>query len=1070
MPPTSRTSTSLSARSPRSSPSPSTPPIPPSCSPASAAPAPSPPPAPTPPSGSSSPPARAASVAIDPTNPALWYLSTAAGISVVTCTQGADCTPADLTSAVTAAQTSGDLALLDAPWLLDPAAPASLVAGTCRVWRGPAATPALWSISNALSPLLSGPQNPACALTNAFLNAVAAGGDPTTGPGSPVLYAGMAGKQNGGGNVGGHIFRTLNANLPSPVWTDLAASPVANDSANAGRFNPGGFPVSSITVDLHDSTGYTVYATLQGFSGNGFNVPLLYRSTDAGAHWTNLSANLPYVPANAVLVDPNDANTVYIALDTGVYVTTQITSCPTVNCWSLFGASLPNAPVTALAAGAALPTGDGRLGLLRAGTYGRGLWQIPLLTASTLEQPVILLSPSTLAFAVPQAVGTASVAQTISVTNTGNAPLLVSGIAVASHNAPTGVTTVVTDFTAAGTCTGAVLAPGATCSLSVTFAPSATGLRSSTLTLYANVAGGQATLALSGSATAPSAVELTPTSLAFPATTLAAHSPAQNLVLSNTGGAPITIAAVALTGADFQLTANTCGVTLAPATSCAFSVVFAPAATGARSATLTVTDDLGTQTATLTGTAQTPPTDALSATALTFPATEVTGSGFPQQLILTNSGDLALTLITAAVAGPDFTVTNACGNSLAPHSACALAVSFVPHTVGPVSSTLTVSDVFRNQTIALSGTGIAPPGVSLLPAGTITYPATGVGQASSPKVFTLTNNGGLPLILQSVTLTGDYALAPGSTCGVSLAPSTACTLAVAFTPTATGPRTGSIAIVSNAPNSPESVSLTGNAIDFTFTADGITSSTIPSGGHATFALLLSAPPTAAGTPTTLACSGVPTNATCHISPSTLALNNTPTLVTVTINTGVAPTTANTAFTPTNPSSRMERRPGSPASEFGSLGWSAGEEPASLPRTVWSRAPFWLSFRSAGEESASLPQNSSSRPKAQHSEAELGRPALLPLTLAVLLPLALTLRRGQSLPRLLPTLALALLPLALAAGLSGCGGTGRQMPGDGSGGSTPTASATPTPAGTYTITITATSAGLTRSVDLSLTVQ
>ncbi len=94
--------------------------------------------------------------------------------------------------------------------------------------------------------------------------------------------------------------------------------------------------------------------------------------SDAGAHWSNVSSNLPHAPANSVVVDPNDANTVYVALDTGVYVTTQITTCATANCWSIYGTGLPNAPVVELAAAQAMPTGDGRAGELRAATYGRG--------------------------------------------------------------------------------------------------------------------------------------------------------------------------------------------------------------------------------------------------------------------------------------------------------------------------------------------------------------------------------------------------------------------------------------------------------------------------------------------------------------------------------------------------------------------------------------------------------------------------------------------------------------------------------------------------------------------------
>ena len=69
----------------------------------------------------------------------------------------------------------------------------------------------------------------------------------------------------------------------------------------------------------------------------GFGVPHLYRSTTFGSAWLNISANLPNAPANAVVVDPNDANTVYLAMDAGVYVTQAITTCSTANCWSRTG-------------------------------------------------------------------------------------------------------------------------------------------------------------------------------------------------------------------------------------------------------------------------------------------------------------------------------------------------------------------------------------------------------------------------------------------------------------------------------------------------------------------------------------------------------------------------------------------------------------------------------------------------------------------------------------------------------------------------------------------------------------
>jgi hypothetical protein len=106
-------------------------------------------------------------VAIDPANPQLWYVSTAAGVSIHQCANGGACTAADLTGTATisSTQTALDDSLIDPPWLLDPANSANLILGTCRIWRGPADNGALWSSANAISQLLAGPQNPSCSST-----------------------------------------------------------------------------------------------------------------------------------------------------------------------------------------------------------------------------------------------------------------------------------------------------------------------------------------------------------------------------------------------------------------------------------------------------------------------------------------------------------------------------------------------------------------------------------------------------------------------------------------------------------------------------------------------------------------------------------------------------------------------------------------------------------------------------------------------------------------------------------------------------------------------------------------
>jgi hypothetical protein len=615
----------------------------------------------------------------------------------------------------------------------------------------------------------------------------------------------------------------------------------------------------------------------------GFNVPHLYRSTSFGGAWLNISANLPNAPVNAVLVDPNDANTVYVALDAGVYVTQAITTCATANCWSVLGTALPNAPIVALEASASLPAGDGRMGMLRAGTYGRGLWQTPLLTATNPSQAALALSATSLTFAAQQ-VATLSAPQTVTVTSTGNAPVTFTTLVLSG------------DFTETDNCAGQTLAVGSSCSVQIVFAPTATGARSGQLTLYANIPGGQAIVTLNGTGTAAAAIVLTPLSLTFPATIVNQTAPSQNITISNTGGTTATLSAPVLSGnaSDFSIYANTCGATLLPDTGCTLTLTFTPAASGTRSATLSITDNAGTssaatQTATLTGIGNAPATDTLSPLALSFAQQQIGTTSPAQTVTLTNSGGVPLTLIAASVSPGDFAVVNACGNSLAAHATCALNVTFSPTATGTRTATLTVTDQFRFQTITLTGIGIAGPGVSLTPVA-LSFPATGVGLTALAQSLTLTNNGGLPLSMSSVVASPGFTIAVNS-CGNSLAVNAACTLTVVFAPTAAGPVSGTLTFTDNATSgSPtpgtQATTLSGTGIDFALTATGGTSATLAgSGASTTYALQLSSLNGLSGN-VALSCSGAPANSTCTVVPGVASLGTT-TPIAVTVETDVA---------------------------------------------------------------------------------------------------------------------------------------------------------------------------------------
>jgi hypothetical protein len=807
---------------------------------------------------------------LDPNTTTNWFLAIGAGVNLASCTLGTGCTAANFIPPATigAAQVAYDASLLDAPTLLDPELTTNLIVATCRVWRGPAASGSTWSSSNAISPAFDGSKTP-CTSSSPLVRAIAAGGPGTTSSsaqlsGSSVLYAGLAGALDGGATIAGHLFVTTTANT-APTWHDVALSPVTNDVSNGNLFNPAAFDISSITVDPHDATGATVYATVMGFG-----YPHLYRSADFGAHWLNLSANLPDAPANALAVDPNDANTVYIALDTGVYVTQAITTCPNTNCWSLLGTALPDSPVVALAAEAGLPTGAGTSGLLRAATYGRGLWQMPLLTATSPAQPALKLSATSFTFAAQQ-VSTQSAAQTLTLTSSGNAPVTISSFAITG------------DFTETDNCAKQTLPVNANCAVQIVFAPTAVGARSGQLTVYANIPTGQATVALSGSGSAPASIVLTPNSLTFAPNTVNQSDPAQIITVANLGGTTATLQTPVITGntADFAITANTCTATLAPNTACAISITFTPTTAGTRTATLSLTDSAGTQTATLSGTGNAPATDTLSTNALTFAQQQLNTTSPAQQVTLTNAGGVALTLISASVSSGDFAIVSACGNSLAANSTCAVSVTFTPTATGTRTATLTLTDQFRTQTVALSGTGVAPPGVSLSPV-SLSFPATGVTLVSPAQTLTLTNNGGLPLALSNIAISSGFAIAT-NTCGTSLAVNAACSLAIVFAPTTSGAASGALTLTTNATPSIQTATLSGTGVDFTLTPTGPTTATLSTGSTTVYTLQLSSVAALSGN-VALACTGNPASSTCTITPPSATLGNT-TPLTVTIATG-----------------------------------------------------------------------------------------------------------------------------------------------------------------------------------------
>src|SRR5678816_753374 len=146
------------------------------------------------------------------------------------------------------------------------------------------------------------------------------------------------------GSDDGHLHVTVNG---GDLWTDVS-------SALPDRW------VTAIDADPKDTA--TAYVTFSGYRF-GSNIAHIYKTTNFGETWIDISGDLPDIPVNDVIVTPNERN-LYIATDVGVFY-----SLNDGLTWELVGTGLPNVIVTDIS----YHVGEQ---FLVAATYGRGMYKI----------------------------------------------------------------------------------------------------------------------------------------------------------------------------------------------------------------------------------------------------------------------------------------------------------------------------------------------------------------------------------------------------------------------------------------------------------------------------------------------------------------------------------------------------------------------------------------------------------------------------------------------------------------------------------------------------------------------
>jgi hypothetical protein len=469
--------------------------------------------------------------------------------------------------------------------------------------------------------------------------------------------------------------------------------------------------------------------------------------------------------------------------------------------------------------------------------------------------PAITVTPSSVGFGAT-ALGASTAPQTVTVQNTGTVPMQLGVHLRASYPGETP-----SDFPETTNC-GSSLAPGASCTITVSFAPGPPSpvcvalqgcdptTRSAHVLISNNAPQGAQSLGVGGLATVGASFNFAPNPIVFPAQTAGTSSAALYAQAGSTGDSPLIVGNIALSGpnaSDFSLTLTgvggpDCISAPVPAGSlCSLEVTFSPPAnaTGTRNATLTFTDNAGDSPQAIPITATVASANFLNLSPLTLaPSFPVAiGTSVNAALDIQNPSPTTAVQVTALVlsgaSSADYTATpENCGTNgalpmtIPPNGTCYVYVAFNPAAgaSGTRPATLTVQTTpaaIGLPTISLVGDAItnSQPGIKVQQfPDPLNFGGLQVGETSNPAsvLLNIYNNYpipcassatscGAPLVISSIAAgLSDYTIAnagtlPCNTFPVTMAIGDVCTIALVFKPAAVGSRNTTLTIQSNDP-------------------------------------------------------------------------------------------------------------------------------------------------------------------------------------------------------------------------------------------------------------------------------
>ena len=321
--------------------------------------------------------------AVDPDNSNIGYSEYTYGAIKVTTNRGGSW------ASITPPGFSSSTALFSVPFVMDPTDAKHLAA-----------------VGNTVAERLNGPSG--SWVTTYNLGTRTSGGSTVNNIGSAIdvqgnsVYVAFCGVCD--------VLNKQPVGFKSGIATNVSAqtgAPAEKGVPNTGWHKPAaiGLPnryVDDIEIDAADPR--IVYVTLGGYANRGWNPPgsygdtntdlgtgNVYKSTDAGEHFTNISGSLPNAHATAII---KRGSQLIVGTDVGIFISSDLDG----TAWSTLGSGLPVVPVAEMQL---KPDDDTQLFIA---TFGRGFWRYTFAPTPVNTAPVASLSSDVTSGDAPLAV------------------------------------------------------------------------------------------------------------------------------------------------------------------------------------------------------------------------------------------------------------------------------------------------------------------------------------------------------------------------------------------------------------------------------------------------------------------------------------------------------------------------------------------------------------------------------------------------------------------------------------------------------------------------------------------